>query len=164
MHRIPGVQAANPAASAAGSHSGATVLDAEARVQLYYVFVDQVLQHGDTHAADRFLSADFREHGISGHGGRTEFIERLSAQHVMLPGAVWTIELLTSVGNLVICHTTVTAPQLGNRTVGIWDCVVARIADAKIAEIWRVCGETELRLQEQAQSLSLLQLSAQNQR
>lgn len=163
MYGIPGAQEVDPSASLASSDSDTSVLDAEARVQLYYVFVDQVLQHGDADAADRFLSADFTEHGSSGDGGRMEFLERLSAQQAQFPGAVWTIELLTSVGNLVLCHTTVAAPQLDNRVVELWESVVARIADGKIAEIWRLCDEAAFRPEERARTLPPLPSSSQNQ-
>lgn len=160
MHRIRRAEAINPSAPSASSGSDAPVSDADARVQLYYVFVEQALQHGDRDAAGRFLSADFRAHESAGDCGRTEFIERIAAQRALYPAAIWTIELLTAVGTLVICHTTLAIQQASAPALEIWETAIARIVDERIAELWCIRERTmatiaeTVRLQPPAQSSS----------
>lgn len=117
---------------------------AEADIALYYAYVEALVQRGAPGLADRFLADDFVAHDGATVHGRAHFVADLVARHARHPNAVWTIELLTSVAGLVICHVTMTeptAPSSPAHPPAAWETVVARVAAGRIVECWCVCDD-----------------------
>jgi hypothetical protein len=124
--------------------SSSPALAGDADVALYYGLVEQLTCRGVSGAEPRLFTADFVEHGLTGDGSYVDFVARLAARRAQVPGAVWTIELLAGVGELVICHTTMTCPSSGG-AVREWETVVVRMHAGLIAECWRVSDERSRR-------------------
>jgi predicted SnoaL-like aldol condensation-catalyzing enzyme len=113
----------------------------ETEVALYYVFIEEVLQGGAVSRADRFLAAEFVEHGARGDRHRHDFVAHLAERRARFPNAVWTIESLAGVGGLVVCYMTVVTPELPLQG---WESVVIRFSAGKIAECWTICDSSLL--------------------
>ncbi len=116
----------------------ATIMNLEAHVGLYYLFVEEVLQRGVLAAAERFLHNDFVAHGSAGDHDRHAFIVHLAARRARFPDAVWTIEALTGVGRHVVCYLTMIAPHLEDQ---VWESVVVRFDNDRIVESWSICHQ-----------------------
>jgi predicted SnoaL-like aldol condensation-catalyzing enzyme len=144
MQRLSARREFQAATSQRTADLNTTRLDGDADVQLYYVFLDQILQRGAVDVADRFVAPDFVEHGTEGDLGREAFITRLSAQREYFADAVWTIELLVSVGRFVICHTTIASAGLACDNVEGWESVVVRFSNGKMVERWRVAQDPQV--------------------
>lgn len=112
---------------------------AEAAASLYCVFIDEVLQRGVLDGIDQFLTRDFVEHDATGDHDRDDYLSRIATARSRSSTAVWTIELLTSVGDLIVCHTTVSTPSGVSPIIVSWQHVVVRFAAGKMAECWRIC-------------------------
>lgn len=138
MQQLPRASEPNPAARSSQSASSAATR-AEAEIGLYYIFVEEVLQRGAVGAADRFLSAEFVEHGMTGDRNRRDFIAHLGARRERFPNAEWTIETLIGVGGFVVCYMTMRAPGLPDPG---WESVVIRFQSDRIAERWSICDPT----------------------
>jgi predicted ester cyclase len=121
--------------------SPSCALAGEAGVALYYGLVEQLTSRGASGAESQLFTADFVEHDGAGDGQYGDFVARLAARRAHFPDGVWTIELLAGVGELVICHTTMTCPASSGRTVREWETVVVRMDAGRIAESWRIRGE-----------------------
>lgn len=115
--------------------------DADADLGRYYAFVDQVLQRGVMDGMDEFLTDDFIQHGIDGDHGRDEFLSRIQRQRAQFPDAVWTIELLTGVNGLVLCHATMTGSNPPAHATSTWENIVVRFDAGRMAECWRMRDE-----------------------
>lgn len=146
MKRILARLHSDPAGTPSRAAAGSTSTDIESDILLYYSFVEQVLQRGAMEAADRFLAPDFVEHGPDGDSGRSEFVERIARRFADRPDATWTIELLVSVGALVLCHSTITTGSSEPRRVSFdaWENVVARFTGGRIVEIWRMYNNAQV--------------------
>jgi predicted SnoaL-like aldol condensation-catalyzing enzyme len=147
MRRLSARSEFQAAASRRAADSSNTRTDTDADVQLYYVFLDQLLQRGAMDCADRFVASDFVEHGADGDVGKEAFIARLTSQTQYSPNVVWTIELLVSVGGLVICHTTIASAGAPRDSIDGWESVVVRFSDGKMVERWRVAQEPQIMVQ-----------------
>ena len=125
----------SPSSSSSSSPPGGAPATAEADAALYYVFVEQALQRGSAGCVASFLTNDFVEH----HAGRDrdggEFATCIATRQARYPDAAWTIELLVTIGSLVVCYMTMTVPELTGQH---WETIVSRFEGGKIAECWRM--------------------------
>ncbi|MEO5816959.1 MAG: nuclear transport factor 2 family protein [Gemmatimonadaceae bacterium] len=117
----------------------------EQQIGQYYAFVEEVLFRGSSHDASRCLADDFIEHGSSGERSRAEFLASFAVLRARFPGAVWTIDLLSGAGNLVVCHTTMVTVDASGAHVRTQETAVMRFAAGKIVECWRTFEERFLR-------------------
>jgi hypothetical protein len=117
----------------------------EEDIALLYGFMEELIRDETADVAARFLAADFVAHDGPAARPRGEFVAHRAARHARFRDAVWTIELLASVGGLVICHTTLTCPEPPggppDPAPGPWEMVVARVVAGRIAECWCACDE-----------------------
>ena len=108
---------------------------ADADAALYYVFVEQTLQRGAPGSVASFLTNDFVEHHAGRDRNGDEFAACIATRQARYPDAVWTIELLVTIGSLVVCYMTMTVPELTGQH---WETIVSRFEGGKIAECWRM--------------------------
>ncbi|MDB4892858.1 MAG: SnoaL-like polyketide cyclase [Gemmatimonadetes bacterium] len=116
-------------------------LRTEQQIGQYYAFVEEVLFRGSSHDASRCLADDFVEHGSTGERSRAEFLASFAARRARFPEAAWTIDLLSSEGNLVVCHTTMVTVEESGARVRVQETAVMRFAAGKIVECWRTFDE-----------------------
>ena len=110
----------------------------------YYASMEAAL-HGPSHDRDEELFApDCVEHCADGDRAGAEVIAWLASRRSSYPDAVWTIELLTGVGDMVICHSTMLAPLVAGGETRITETVAARFVAGRIAECWRSVDECRI--------------------
>ncbi|MDQ2667183.1 MAG: ester cyclase [Gemmatimonadota bacterium] len=116
----------------------------EADVAIYLTFVECLARGGSTSTARRFLAPGFIEHGEVRDRDGTELLDCLSARSAQAPDEDWAIDLLVSVGGLVVCHSSTTARLSTACASRAREIVIARITAGRIAECWRVCDDPRL--------------------
>ena len=107
----------------------------------YYAWMEAALTDASHRGDEELFAPDCVEHDDDGDRAGAEVIARLASRRTRHPGAVWTIELLTGVGDMVICHSTVLAPLGAEGETRITETVAARFVDGRITECWRAIDE-----------------------
>ena len=113
----------------------------QSNVGRYYASMEAALLDPSHLGDEELFAADGVEHRADGDRAGAEVIAWLAARRRSYPDAVWTIELLTGVGDLVICHATMLASHLGGGETRITETVAARFVAGRIAESWRSVDE-----------------------
>ena len=107
----------------------------------YYASLEAALRDPSRHGDEELFAPDCVEHCSDGDRIGAEVIAWLASRRRTYPDAVWTIELLTGVGDLVICHATMLAPEGAGGGTRITETVAARFVAGRIAECWRSVDE-----------------------
>lgn len=115
-----------------------------ANIGRYYASLDAALRDPSRVAEEDLFAPDCVEHCADGDRAGAEVIAWLATRRVRYPAAVWTIELLTGVGDMVICHATMHAPLDTGGETRITETVAARFVAGRIAECWRSVDECRL--------------------
>ena len=107
----------------------------------YYASMEAALREPSHLDDEELFAPNCVEHCADGVRAGAEVIAWLATRRRSYPDAVWTIELLTGVGDLVICHATMLASLGAGGETRITETVAARFVDGRIAECWRSVDE-----------------------
>jgi len=107
----------------------------------YYASMEAALRDPSHFGDEELFAPDCVEHRADGDRVGAEVIAWLASRRRSYPDAVWTIELLTGVGDLVICHATMLASHLAGGETRITETVAARFVAGRITECWRSVDE-----------------------
>jgi hypothetical protein len=107
----------------------------------YYASMEAALGDPSQLGDVELFAPDCVEHCTDGDRAGAEVLAWLAARRRSYPDAVWTIELLTGVGDLVICHATMQASLVAGGETRITETVAARFVAGRIAECWRSVDE-----------------------
>jgi hypothetical protein len=114
----------------------------------YYASMEAALRDPSHLGDEELFAPGCVEHGIDGDRAGAEVIAWLAMRRRRHPDAVWTIELLTGVGDLVICHATMLASLVAGGATRITETVAARFVAGRIVECWRSLDECHVPPQE----------------
>ena len=116
----------------------------DADVAIYYAFIEEVVHRGARANTGRFLAANFVEHYDAAVRRGPELLTWLAARHARFPAAVWVIDLLVGVCDLVVCQCTMTCDTEPGPPIRVSETVVVRISNGRIAESWRASDDDRL--------------------
>ena len=124
-----------------GLHSGSISESAthDANAGCFYSFLEEMLQRQGLSSPDQFLADDFRDHFGTESRDRLAFVTSLSEHLARFPAAAWTIEILVSVRDVVLCHVSTQSSLIARSA---WENFVVRFDGGKMAECWRSCHES----------------------
>jgi hypothetical protein len=122
-----------------------TMMQSElSNVGRYYASMEAALRAPADLGDEELFAPDCVEHCADGDRAGAEVLAWLAARRKSYRGAVWTIELLTGVGDMVICHATMHASLVAGGETRITETVAARFVAGRIAECWRSVDECRL--------------------
>jgi predicted SnoaL-like aldol condensation-catalyzing enzyme len=124
--------------------AGMMMRSEQSNVGRYYASMEAALREPSPYRDEELFAPDCVEHGVDGDRSGTEVVAWLAARRRRYPDAVWTIEVLTSVGDMVICHATMLASLVSGGETRVMETVAARFVDGRIAECWRSVDEYRL--------------------
>ena len=108
----------------------------DANAGCFYSFIEEMLQCRGLATPEQFLAEDFCEHFGDELRDRGSFVASLTEHIACFPAASWTIEILASVQDVVICHVRTQPVDVARAT---WENFVARFDNGRIVECWRSC-------------------------
>lgn len=114
-----------------------TFFHAEEHIGAYYAFVEAALQRTPLREVERYVADDFVEHHSQGDRSREQFLASLRARRDRFPAAVWTIELLSGLGAMVVCHSTMVSGLPDGSQMQAQETSVVRFENGKMVECWR---------------------------
>lgn len=113
---------------------------------MFYSFIEELLAGNRTLSGHDLLADDFVAHEQEGDLGREAFLKLFDDRRRQHPFGIWTIDLLTSVGPLVVCHGTMQRLDdgaSGRPTAQVRETIIARFASGRIEECWRASAMTK---------------------
>lgn len=117
----------------------------EQHIGVYYAFVEATLRAQSLRDMEHFLADNFVEHHAEGDRSRAQFLTSIRERRDRFPAAVLTIELLSGLGAMVVCHSTMVSGLPDGNRLKTQETAVVRFEDGKMVECWRTDTSDRMR-------------------